>query len=132
MKSCIAWVGVLLCAVLTCGSASAAPPATRVELRNELPDTYQLRRVRLWIDGAPRYDGAAPFAQALPPGDHVVAVAAEYQLRDPWFSYMRGYRIRVESAERVRAGTPRLIVARVVQAGGVTTPVERNAQIVWR
>jgi hypothetical protein len=93
---------------------------------------YQLERVTLFVDGALRYDGARPFDAGVPPGEHVVSVVAEYRLRDPVFTYMSGYRVTLRAAERVSSDRPHAWVARAVEVGGVTTPIERRASIVWR
>jgi hypothetical protein len=107
-------------------------PATTVSFRNNLPGTYQLERVTLWVDGALRYDGARPFDRGLPPGEHVVSVVAQYRLQDPVFTYVSAYRVTLQAAERVSSDRPHAWVARAVEVGGVTTPVERRAGIVWR
>jgi hypothetical protein len=113
--------------------AVQAQPQTAVAFRNQLPGSFRLNRVRLWVDGALRYDAPRPGSVTLLPGQHVVAVSAEYRLSDPVFTYMSGYRVEVHSAERVSAPTAsRSVVARAVEAGGVTTPIGRRAQIVWR
>jgi hypothetical protein len=100
---------------------------------NELPRAFELRRVRVWVDGALRHDGAGPFAMPLLQGTHDLSLAAEYQVKDPFFSYMRGYRIALRSAERVEVHLADAVVtASAIPAGGVTTPMARRAQIVWR
>jgi hypothetical protein len=110
---------------------SAAAPTT-ISFRNDLPGTYELRRVRLWVDGELRYDGPRPFRLPVAAGEHVVAVVADYRMNDPVFTYVRGYTIAVQSARRVDSTPPRAWVARAVEIGGVTTPVERRAAILWR
>jgi hypothetical protein len=135
MKHRIALLSVALAgaAVIAATPATAQPrPATTVSFRNDLPGGYQLERVTLWVDGALRYDGARPFDAGMPPGEHVVSVVAEYRLRDPVFTYVNGYRVTLRSAERVSSDSPHAWVARAVEVGGVTTPVERRAGIVWR
>jgi hypothetical protein len=121
------------CTFAAATTAIAQPrPATSVSFRNDLPGSYQLERVSLWVDGALRYDGARPFAAGLPPGEHVVSVVAQYRLSDPVFTYVNGYRVTLRAAERVNSAQPHAWVARAVEVGGVTTPIERRAGIVWR
>jgi hypothetical protein len=110
----------------------AAAPTT-VSFRNDLPPGgYELRRVRLWVDGELRYDGPGAFRLPVPPGEHVVSVAADYRMNDPIFTYVRSYGFAVQSAQRVDSAMPHAWVARAVEVGGVTTPVERRAAILWR
>jgi hypothetical protein len=118
--------------------ASAAPsPAqthaarTTVAFRNELPGTYELQRVRFWIDGALRQEGSAPFQISLAPGRHVVSVVADYRMRDPVLSYVNRFSFELRSAEHV-VSEPAEVTARAVEAGGVTTPVDRRARILWQ
>jgi hypothetical protein len=138
-EACMNLRTALLSVALAGGAATTAAPvaaqlssATTVSFRNDLPGTYQLEHVSLWVDGALRYDGARPFDTGLPPGDHVVSVVAQYRLEDPVFTYVRGYRVTLRAAQRVSSDRPHPWVARAVQVGGVTTPVERRANIVWR
>lgn len=129
------FVALVACAlgVVTASPRAPAPsPATIVAFRNDLPATYELRRVRFWVDGRLRYEGPSPFEAPVATGPHVVSIAAEYRLRDPALPYVRGYSIELRSAERIRSGPARIARARAVETGGVTTPVERRAQIRWR
>ena len=88
--------------------AAAQPPqaSAAVAFRNELPGTYELRRVRLWVDGALVHEGSGPFNASLLPGPHVVSIAAEYRMQDPLLPYVRGYAIQLRSAEPSERGTP--------------------------
>jgi hypothetical protein len=114
-------------------AVAEAPSATStVSFRNALSKNFELRRVRYWADGVLRYDGIGPFDAPLEPGAHVVSIQAEYRLRDPLLTYVRGYAIRLRSAEHVDSAPGRAFVARAVQTGGVTTPVDRRAQLIWR
>jgi len=61
---------------------------TVVTFTNELPKHYRLTRVRLVVDGAVRYDGANLDSAAIPPGNHVVEVVANYQMHNAVLSYM--------------------------------------------
>jgi hypothetical protein len=112
-------------------AAAQAPQASAmVAFRNELPGTYELRRVRLWVDGALVHEGSGPFNASLSPGKHIVSIAAEYRMQDPLLPYVRGYAIQLRSAEHIQAGHP--VVVRAQEWGGVTTPIERRAHIAWR
>jgi hypothetical protein len=113
-------------------SAPAQPPGGAVAFRNDLPATYELRRVRFWVDGALRYEGHGAFAAPVPTGPHVVSIAAEYRMRDPALPYVRGYSIELRSAEHIRSRPARVARARAVETGDATTPVERRAHIRWR
>lgn len=109
-----------------------APASTMVAFEDALPSSYRLQRVRIWVDGALRYEGAPPMGVPLARGDHVVAIAADYRMSDPVFSYMRGYHIEVRATRHVPgSGDGRVVVARAIEAGGVTTPFDRRARIVW-
>ncbi len=141
MKSTVKATALLFSVALTCGAARPAmaqmsPPglsAGTVQFRNDLPGSFRLQRVRFWVDGARRYDGVGPFEARLADGAHVVSITAEYRLYDPVFAYMSGYRVVLRSAERVIASNRApVIVADAIDAGSVTTPVERRAQIAWR
>jgi hypothetical protein len=112
--------------------AEAPSPTSTVSFRNALPKNFELRRVRYWADGVLRYDGIGSFDAPLEPGAHVVSIQADYRLRDPVLTYVRGFAIRLRSAEHVDSAPGRTFVARAVQAGGVTAPVERRAQLIWR
>ena len=112
--------------------AQASQAPATVAFRNDLPGTYELRRVRLWVDGALLHEGSSPFDASLPPGAHVVSIAAEYQMQDTLLPYVRGYRIQLRSAEHIRSQAARTVVARALESGGVTTPIERRARIAWR
>lgn len=112
--------------------ARATSP-TIFTFESDLHAPYRLRRVRIWVDGALRYDGPGPLGVPLERGDHLISVSADYQVRDPVFSYVSGYRIEIRSDELVAAlDDGRVVVARAVESGGVTTPLERRAEIVWR
>jgi hypothetical protein len=135
MKRMSIWLGVALAlAPVSPAVAQPAPNATTVvQFRNDLPGSFELERVRLWVDGAVRTDTAGPFVATLDPGDHLLSLTAEYRLRDPLLPYVRSYRTVLRSEDHVPAATAnRLIRARAVEVGGVTTPVERRAQILWR
>jgi hypothetical protein len=114
------------------GAARAPEAASIVAFRNALPGTYELRRVRLWIDGALVHEGSRPFDAPLSPGTHVVSIAAEYRMQDPLLPYVRGYAFQLRSAEHIRSEPNRVVVARALESGGVTTPIERRARISWR
>jgi len=117
----------------TPGKAIPGPAATMVAFEDSLPAPYRLQRVRIWVDGALRYDGRPPMGVPLATGDHVVAVAADYRMSDPVFSYVRGYQIEVRAARHVPgSGDGRVVVARAIASGGVTTPFDKRARIVWR
>lgn len=109
--------------------AQAAQPV--VSFRNELPGSFRLERVRVWVDGTLSYDQARTFELQLAPGAHVVALEADYRMHDPVFTYLDGYRLALRSQHTVPANTIR-VVARAVESGGVTTPIERREQIIWR
>jgi hypothetical protein len=133
LRTAMLSVALAAAAVAASTTANSQPRSpTTVSFRNDLPGTYQLERVTLWVDGALRYDGARPFDAGVPLGEHVVSVVAEYRLRDPVFTYVDGYRVTLRAAERVSSDRPHAWVARAVEVGGVTTPVERRAGIVWR
>jgi hypothetical protein len=132
MRTPTALLSIALAALAPSSAVAQGVRASTVSFRNELPGTYELERVSFWVDGALRYDGARAPAVAVGPGDHVVSIAAQYRLRDPVFTYVSGYRIVLRSAERVSSDAPHAWVARAVEVGGVTTPVERRAGIVWR
>ena len=111
-------------------SAAAPPPrseASTVTFRNEMPRRYRLERVRIAVDGASVEGPAA----VMSPGAHVVSVAAEYRLNDP-FPYMKDYLFQVRSAQRVESEPGRGVVARAVEVGGVTRPIEQRIRIFWR
>jgi hypothetical protein len=105
-------------------------PAT-VSFRNDLPGTYELRRVRLWVDGALLRESSRPFDAPLAPGAHVVSIAAEYRMQDPLLPYVGGYALQLRSAEHIRSAPARAVVARALESGGVTTSIERRARITW-
>jgi hypothetical protein len=132
MRAPTALLGIALAALASSSAEAEGVRASTVSFDNELPGTYELERVSLWVDGALRFDGAAPPALAVESGNHVVSVAAQYRLRDPVFTYVNGYHVVLRSAERVSSAAPHAWVARAVEVGGVTTPVERRAGIVWR
>jgi len=125
-------LSILLVSLASSSAAAQGARRATVSFRNDLPGTYELERVSFWVDGDLRYDGARPVAVAVAPGEHVVSVAAQYRLRDPVFTYVNGYRVVLRSAERVSSAAPHAWVARAVEVGGVTTPIERRAGIVWR
>ncbi|MGA7119422.1 MAG: hypothetical protein WBY94_04950 [Polyangiaceae bacterium] len=131
------WLSVAI-AIALCWAASpraaAQPPATAatVAFRNDLPATYELRSVRLWVDGMLIHEDSGPFDAPIAPGTHVVSIAAEYQMRDPLLPYVRGYVIKLRSAEHIRSEPAHVIAARAQESGGVTTPIERRARIAWR
>jgi hypothetical protein len=132
MASALALTGLV---GLVSSDANAETPRatpTTVVFRNDLPGTYVLRHVRLWVDGVLQHDGAAPFAQALPRGTHLVTVAADFQMQDALLPYVAAFSLKLRSAQRIASEPGRVVRARVVEVGGVTTPVERRAQIVWR
>jgi hypothetical protein len=110
---------------------TASRPAT-VSFRSDLPGTYELRRVRFWVDGVLRYDGTRPFDMSLALGPHVVSVAADYRMHDPLLSYLNAYTIELRSAERIPSGPARGSLVRAVKTGRVTTPIGRGARIVWQ
>jgi hypothetical protein len=138
MKASTVLLGVLLAVAaaptveVQAQAQTRTPATTTVAFRNDLPSSYRLERVRLFVDGRLRYDSPTPFNAALAPGDHVVSVVADYRMHDPVLTYYGGYRVQLHSAERVRSASPHALVARAVERGGVTTPFERRAQIVWR
>lgn len=69
----------------------------------------------------------------LDPGGHLIAIAADYRMTDPVFSYVHGYQIEVRATRYVPGtGDGRAVVARAIESGGVTTPFDRRARIVWR
>jgi hypothetical protein len=121
-------------ALAAAAPASAQEPqaSAKIAFRNDLPGTYELRRVRLWVDGVLLHEGSRSFDASLAPGTHVVSIAAEYRMRDPLLPYVRGYSIQLRSAERVRSAPTRTVIARAQESGGVTTPIERRARIAWR
>jgi len=103
-----------------------------VAFRNALPGTYELRRVRLRVDGVVRYEGNGAFDAPLERGRHVLGIEAEYRLFDPVLPYVNGYALELRSAEHVVSQPGRVIVARAVGSRDVTIPVERRARLVWR
>ena len=133
LKLCMTLLAVAFAALVSDAKAQAPrAPATTVVFRNDLPATYVLRHVRLWVDGVLVVDGAAPFAQPLSHGRHLVSIEADYRMQDALLPYVRKYTLQLRSAERVRSEPVRVVRARAVEVGGVTTPVQRRAQIVWR
>jgi hypothetical protein len=132
MRTPTALLSIVLAALAPSSALAQGARGATVSFRNDLPGTYELERVSIWVDGALRYDGARPSVLVVAPGDHVVSVAAQYRLRDPVFTYVNGYRVVLRSAERVSSAAPHAWIARAVEVGGVTTPVERRAGIVWR
>jgi hypothetical protein len=112
--------------------AEVRPADATVAFRNALPKTFELRRVRYWVDGLLRYDGVGAFDARLEPGAHIVSIEADYRLRDPVFAYVNSYGIRLRSAQHVSSEPGRAFVARAVETGGVTVPVDRRAQLIWR
>jgi hypothetical protein len=114
----------------------AAPPASvpsTVTFANELPTNYELQRVRVFVDGAPAYDAPTAGTVRLAPGAHDVAIVADYHLRDPVFTYVRGYGVEVQSRESVVASpVPVTYMAAAVDRGGITTPMEKRASLAWR
>jgi len=128
-------VTVALACAASRPAGAAQPQPTTLEFRSALGEPFELVRVRAWVDGRQVYDGARPFDLPLAPGEHAVALEADYRLSDPVFTYMRGYRVVLTSRERVRstlADPPTVARARAVETGGATTPIERRAEIVWR
>jgi hypothetical protein len=121
---------VLILAALVAGAPALAASPAHVAFRNELPGTYRLERVRFWVDGELRYDGAAPFEAPLAPGPHVVSVSADYRLHDALLPYVDGYRVELHSADDLAEG--RAARALAVEAGDATTPLDKRARIVWR
>ena len=133
LKSGIALMASALALIVS--DANAETPRTTpstVVFRNELPGTYVLRHVRLWVDGVLLHEGAAPFTQALPNGKHLVTIAADFRMQDALLPYVDTISLNLRSAQRIAAEPGRVVRARVVEVGGVTTPVQRRAQIVWR
>lgn len=155
MKS-ITWLSAALaCGFLVIGSTAQADPTgptgtpgapasapmrpapastpTVFTFESRLRNPYRLRRVRVWVDGALRYDGQGPLGIAVARGDHLVSVSAEYQMSDPVFSYVSAYRIEIRADEVVTGRDDgRVVIARAIESGDVTTPIERRARIVWR
>ena len=105
-------------------------PSTVVTFTNELPSHYRLTRVRLVVDGAVRYDGPRFDNAAIPRGNHVVEVVADYRMHGNVLTYMNHMGIQVRSAHRT---TPvnQHVSARAVRHGGATTPLEKSAVISW-
>ena len=133
MKRLSVAIAVALCwAVAPRAAAQPRAMAATVAFRNDLPSTYELRRVRLWVDGMLVREDRRPFDAPLAPGPHVVSIAAEYQMRDPLLPYVRGYVIQLRSAEHLRSEASHVNVARAQESGGVTTPIWRRARIAWR
>jgi hypothetical protein len=129
----LALAATLALAPLARGQAPApAPSPTLVTFNNALPSTYRLTRVRLIVDGAVRFDGPRFESIVLTPGGHVVELIADYRLHSSIFTYLDRYGIEVRSAHLIRPGSPiKRVDARVVRAGGATTPLERSATIAW-
>jgi hypothetical protein len=115
----------------TVPAAALAP--TRVVFENRLPSAYELERARVLVDGAVVYDARTPGSVSIAPGAHDVQVIASFRLNDPVFTYVRDYRIEVQSAQRVPASAaPLAVVATARSTGGVTTPMNERAGLAWR
>jgi hypothetical protein len=113
--------------------AVAAPQTgTVVAFRNALPGSYELRRVRLRVDGVVRYEGAGAFDTPLEVGRHVVAIEADYRLHDPVLPYVNGYAVELRSAEHVMSQPGQVVVARAIGSRDVTIPMAQRAQLIWR
>lgn len=112
-------------------AARAAAPQPEVSFRNDLPGSFRLELVRVWIDGSLRYEATRPFDLMLPPGTHVVKLEADYRMHDPVFTYLDGYRVALHAERTVPANAAR-VIAHAVQSGSVTTPIEKREQIIWR
>jgi hypothetical protein len=88
--------------------------------------------VRVLVDGAVSYDAASPGSVRMEPGPHVVEVVADYRLRDPFFTYVRGYHVELRSTRITPASeAPVVFAATAVPSGGVTAPVTERAALTW-
>jgi hypothetical protein len=123
-------LSIPLAVVLSTAASAAVAAQPMVSFRNDMPGSFRLERVEVWIDGALRYDGTRPVDAALPPGPHVVKVEADYRLHNPVLTYLDGVHVRLEASHSVAPGAG--TVAHAVETGSVTTPIDRRAKILWR
>jgi len=119
-------------ATMPAAPAPSLAPA-RVIFENRLPSGYDLERVRMLVDGAVAYDARTPGSVWIAPGPHAVQVIASYRLNDPLLTYVRDYRINMQSTEQVPASATSLaVVATARPKGGVTAPIGERAGVAWR
>ncbi|HEY1960059.1 MAG TPA: hypothetical protein VGH28_30830 [Polyangiaceae bacterium] len=113
--------------------APAPPAETVIAFHNDLPNKYRLTHMRLVVDGTLRYDGPGFGRAYLPPGKHLVELVADYQMHSVLLTYLDGYHVEVRSSHVVQSGPAqqRVVVARAIRHGGVTTPLSRSAAIAW-
>jgi osmotically-inducible protein OsmY len=100
---------VNLIAVRTPPATPATSRLSHVTFVNRLPVGYELRRVRIFVDGHPVHDAARPGTIAVSPGDHDVHVIADY--------HMPGNALRF--GREVELGSDGTIGGGVAEAGGV-------------
>jgi hypothetical protein len=126
--------------------SGAAGARAEVIFRNEMTTAFRLTRALVIVDGAIQFNrqdetGALAdqkeipiFAGAMPPGDHTVQVALNFQGNGYGvFTYLRGYKFEVKSAHSFTAvdGKTLSLVATALEKGGVTTPLEQRPTIEW-
>jgi hypothetical protein len=127
-------------------SLSACAMGARLSLRFErnLSPLLVVTGLHVQVDGVPVYTRDRPsgalvgpagvdlFGGSIPPGGHVVHTVVHLQGSGLGvFSYLRGYRFRLEStyAFTTVAGKTTFIDAAVMERGDVTTPLEQRPAV---
>lgn len=115
-----------------------------INFQNDMSSAFRLIRALFVLDGAVQYNKADEtgalseqasipiFSGSIPPGDHTLQVLVELQGNGYGvFSYLKGYRFKVNSTHSFRAIEGKTINLQVIayEKGGVTTPLEERPAI---
>lgn len=116
--------------------------------RNEMGDSFRLRRVQYALDGAPifnRVDSGAGelneqeeieiFNGSLAPGNHQLAVYLEYQGHGYGvFSYLKAYTFKIKSSYTFDAEEGKLTTVTIVgyEKGGITTELKDRPSVEYK
>ncbi len=116
--------------------------------RNEMGDSFRLRRVQYALDGAPifnRVDSGTGdlneqeeieiFNGSLAPGNHQLAVYLEYQGHGYGvFSYLKGYTFKIKSSYTFEAEEGKLTTVTILgyEKGGITTELKDRPSVEYK
>lgn len=115
-----------------------------ISFRNEMGNSFKLKRATFMLDGAPIFNKSDEggdlsdresvdlFDGPVMPGDHTLSVVLLYQGHGYGiFSYLKGYSFRVRSSRTFTVGEGKELRMQVVgyEKGGVTTALEERPAV---
>ncbi len=113
--------------------ASASSGQEDLAFVNRLPPGYDLRRVRMTVDGLVVYDGLGGERVSIARGDHVVGVVVDFAARESLFSSREDIHVEARSTHTLSgAGGVSTVAITAADRGDVTLPIERRVAIQWR